>query len=58
MLRRKEPRERVQDFTGDLMLAKREAGYSVAWIAAFHGYSRQDTARAIRLARKRRDRKL
>lgn len=51
-------RERVPEVTGNLMLAKRDAGYSVAWIAAFHGYSRQDTARAIRLAEKRRERRL
>ncbi len=51
-------RERVPEATGNLMLAKHDAGYSVAWIAAFHGYSLQDTARAIRLAEKRRKRRL
>lgn len=47
--------ERVNPVTADQMLAKADAGYSAAFIAAFHGYSRADTERAIKLARRRRE---
>lgn len=53
--RRDEARERVNPVTGDMMLAKFEIGYSPAYIAAFHGYSRADTVRAIKLAKRRRE---